>query len=108
MCWVLHGQGLLTACPATGSAAGCRLCWLWAWGMPWPLGQAPSCPSPHSSSPLPSGAWTGGAQPPAPMLGWGLCHGETTGQPAPAPGGQLRAWHGQSDAPTLQTTALGA
>lgn len=44
--------------------------------------------------------------PPAPTLGWGLCRGGTAGQPAP--GEQLRAWHGRSDAPTLQTTALGA
>lgn len=46
--------------------------------------------------------------PPAPTPGWGLCRGGTTGQPAPAPGGQLRAWHGRNDAPTLRTTALGA
>lgn len=44
--------------------------------------------------------------PPAPTLGWGLCRGGTAGQPAP--GEQLRAWHGRSDAPMLQTTALGA
>lgn len=90
--------------PRVGSR-GDRTVWLHWWGMPWLLGRAPSCPSPHSSSPLPAGVWTGDTRPLAPTLGWGLCRGGTAGQPAPTPGGQLRAWHGQSDAPTLQTTA---
>lgn len=97
----LRGVG---KCPSTGTLTpGNVTCGATAVGTVSAVGTA-SCLSPHSSSPLPAAAWTGGAQPPDPS-GLG---GSAVGKPCPAPGGQLRAWHGRSDALAAPRRALGA
>lgn len=131
---VLHGQVLSPICPDTGSDAHGQPGPLWADTGPGQPGHGHGnnshpCLECHGDKPNPGWGCQGhGDKPhlvplppaplhsrlkrghvaPSPRTGLGALPWGDHGAAGPGPGGQLRAWHGRSDAPTLWTTALGA